>query len=131
MAPQLTGIDHIHVYVNSWNEAEAWYADVLGFRRVEALMSWAVKGGPLTIENAEGSVHLALFEDGDHTGGTTIAFGASGEQFLAWKEHLEDRGLKLQLTDHQLAYSLYFHDPDGNMHEITTYERDLVARRLR
>ena len=26
--------------------AEKWYGDVLGMRRVEALMPWAIKGGP-------------------------------------------------------------------------------------
>jgi hypothetical protein len=50
--------------------------------RVEALMPWAVKGGPLTIGNADGTVHLALFERQDHSGSTAIAFGARGEQFL-------------------------------------------------
>ena len=130
MTPQLHGIDHIHVYVASWAEAERWYSTVLGLRRVEALMAWAVKGGPLTLENPAGNVHLALFERENHEGSTAIAFGASGEQWLAWKAHLENHGLELRVTDHKLAFSLYFHDPDANMHEITTYEHDYVRQRL-
>jgi catechol-2,3-dioxygenase len=59
-----------------------------------------------------------------------IAFGATGEEFLNWKAHLEDHGLKLRVTDHKLAYSLYFSDPWHNSHEITTYERDYVAAKL-
>ena len=59
-----------------------------------------------------------------------IAFGASGEEFLAWKAHLEGHGLDLRISDHDLAYSLYFSDPWRNLHEITTYERDYVAERL-
>lgn len=130
MTPKLNGIDHIHVYVARWDEAEAWYETVLGFKRVEALMPWAVKGGPLTLENSEGNVHLALFEREDHSGSSAIAFGASGEEFLAWKTYLENKGLELRITDHKLAFSLYFTDPDQNMHEITTYERDYVAQLL-
>ncbi len=130
MPPKLNGIDHIHVYVANWDEAEGWYGTVLGFKRVEALMPWAVKGGPLTLENTERNVHLALFEREGHSGSSAIAFGASGKEFLAWKTYLEDKGLELRVTDHKLAYSLYFNDPDQNMHEITTYERDYVAELL-
>jgi catechol-2,3-dioxygenase len=61
---------------------------------------------------------------------SAIAFGATGEEFLAWKAHLENQGLELRIADHKLAYSLYFSDPWGNYHEITTYERDHVAKQL-
>ena len=83
MIPTLTGIDHVHIYVKDRQAAEAWYAEVMGFDRVEALMSWA-DGGPLTLVDPTGRVHLALFEsdEGPHS---TIAFGATGDQFLAWK----------------------------------------------
>ena len=129
--PKLNGIDHIHVYVTNWDIAEEWYNSVLGFTRVEALMSWAVKGGPLTISNKEDNVHLALFEREDHDGSTAIAFGTTGEEFLVWKTHLEGKGLELRVTDHKLAYSLYFYDPDRNMHEIMTYQHDFVRERIK
>ena len=93
-------------------------------------MQWAVKGGPLTLENKLNNIHLALFEREDHEPSSTIAFGADGKEFLVWKDHLEAQGLELGVTDHKLAYSLYFNDPDGNLYEITTYERDFVAAQL-
>jgi catechol-2,3-dioxygenase len=130
MRPELKGIDHVHVYVANWNDGEEWYEKVLGFRRVEKFMVWAVKGGPLTLENPAGDIHLALFEREDHPNTSAIAFGASGEDFLAWKAHIERHDLELRVTDHKLAYSLYFSDPWGNLHEITTYDRDYVAERL-
>ena len=130
MSPKLTGVDHLHVNVENWNEAEEWYRSVLNFKRVDALVAWAVKDGPLTIENPEGTVHLALFESDKPESTNVIAFGASGEEFLSWKTHLENRGLKLRVTDHKMAYSLYFRDPWQNSHEITTYERDYVAGKL-
>ena len=129
MVPKLSGIDHVHVYVGNWAEAEAWYEKVLGFRRVEALMGWAVENGPLTIEDPAGKIHLALFER-ENSPTSTIAFGADGEEFLQWKAHLEQHSLELRVTDHKMAWSLYFHDPFGNMHEITTYDHDYVTERL-
>lgn len=130
MTPTLTGIDHIHVYVSDREAAEAWYGKVLNFKRVAALMQWAVDGGPLTLENPEHTIHLALFERDKQSGATTTAFGASGEQFLAWKTHLETMNIKLRISDHTLAFSLYFYDPDQNMYEITTYEHEYVVARL-
>jgi catechol-2,3-dioxygenase len=102
---------------------------VLGFTRLEAFEVWAVDGGPLTLEDQSGKVHLALFESAQAPT-STIAFGASGEEFLAWKTHLEHHSLKLRISDHTLAWSLYFHDPFGNMHEITTYDHAHVAQHL-
>lgn len=130
MTPKLTGFDHAHVYVGSWKEAEQWYGRVLGLTRVEALMEWAVENGPLTVENPQSTIHLALFEREDRPSTSSFAFGASGKEFLAWKSHLEGQDLELRLADHHLAYSLYFSDPWGNNHEITTYDRDLVADNL-
>lgn len=129
MPPALNGIDHVHVYVRDWGQAEEWYGDVLGFRRVKALEAWAVENGPLTLENPQGDIHLALFES-DRPPESTIAFGASGEQFLLWKSHLESHSLTIRLADHTLAWSMYFRDPFGNMHEITTYDHGYVAERL-
>lgn len=130
MIPKLEGIDHIHVYVRSWAEAEEWYQRVLGFKRVEKFMLWAVKNGPLTLEDPSGNVHLALFEKDDPPGDSVIAFAANGEQFIAWKDHLETQELDPRLADHKLMWSLYFKDPDNNLLEITTGDYDYVAARL-
>jgi catechol 2,3-dioxygenase len=130
MTPKLIGVDHLHVNVGNWSEAEEWYRSVLNFKRVDALMAWAVKNGPLTIENPEGTVHLALFESDNPERTNVIAFGASGEEFLSWKTHLENFGLELRVTDHRMAYSMYFSDPWKNNHEITTYEHDYVREKL-
>ena len=131
MTPKLNGIDHVHVYIANWADAESWYQEILSFKRVEKFMVWAVENGPLTLENPEGNIHLALFEREDHPDTSAIAFGATGEEFLTWKTHLQDHGLELRITDHNLAYSLYFSDPWGNLHEITTYEHETVREHLK
>ncbi len=122
--PQLSKIDHIHVYVGNRASAESWYEDVLGFNRVATLEFWAVEGGPLTIAN--GDVHLALFER-DRAPGTTIAFATDAANYQAWKAQLQQHRVEFQEMDHDVAWSVYFQDPDGNPFEITCYEHDSLC----
>ena len=132
MPPALKGIDHIHVYVADRAAAEVWYARVLGFARDKVLESWARDGGPLTLSDASGRIHLALFERPRQKCRSTIALAAGADEFLAWRAHLAavlDRPPEVE--DHQLSWSLYFSDPDGNPYEITSYEYTELASRLR
>ncbi len=131
MIPKLDGIDHVHVYVPNREKAAIWYKDVLGFSVSESLAIWAEnEQGPLTIEDPSGKIHLALFNSDDFVPSTAIAFKTNGREFLTWKSYLEQKDILLRCTDHTLAWSLYFNDLDGNMHEITTYDYDHVAGNL-
>lgn len=129
MIPTLKNIDHVHLYVSDRAEAKDWYQRVLGFTPVEALLFWATDKGPMTLQNAEASIHLALFEADTHPS-SNIAFGADAKGFLDWKKHLESHSLEPSIEDHQLAWSLYFSDPFGNRHEITTYDYETVAKEI-
>lgn len=130
-APRLERIDHIHVYVADRARAEAWYARVMGLRRVEALAFWAPGGGPLTLADAGGGIHLALFERACEPCRSTVALGCSADQFLAWRSHLAQAlGRALEPVDHAVSWSLYFADLDGNPFEITCYEHAALAARL-
>jgi len=131
MLPKLNGIDHIHVYVPNREEAAEWYKDVLGFTVVESLSFWSENdNGPLTIQDPMGKIHLALFQQDNFTPSTAIAFGADGKEFLEWKAHLEEQDLLVRFTDHKVAWSVYFKDPYGNSHEITTFQYNYVASQL-
>lgn len=123
MPPKLDNIDHVHIYVTDRGAAERWYKEVLGFERIPAYEFWAADGGPLTLTNPSGSIHIALFERLAEARHATIAFGVTAQAFLDWRAHLSSV-LKeaVELEDHQLSWSMYFSDPDGNPYEITTYE---------
>lgn len=127
---KLTSIDHIHVYVPDREAAATWFFEVLGLTVEESLRVWAADSGPLTIGDESGNIHLALFERSDFVPSTAIAFGADADNFLLWKQLLEAKGVLARCTDHDLAWSLYFHDPFGNMYEITTYEHAAVSEAL-
>jgi catechol-2,3-dioxygenase len=123
MIPVLDRIDHIHVYVADRTAAEHWYERVLALTRVAELEGWAEDGGPLTLANASGSVHIALFEREVQPCRSTIAFAVTAQAFVAWQRHLFSAlGDDAAVEDHTLSMSLYFSDPDGNPYEITTYE---------
>ncbi|MEQ1684182.1 MAG: VOC family protein [Burkholderiaceae bacterium] len=129
MTPSLDRIDHIHVYVADREVAEQWYGDVLGLLRVPELEPWAADGGPLTVANAAGTIHLALFERKPQPTRSTVAFGVTAPEFVAWRRHLVAAlDAPAKVDDHQLSWSLYFSDPDGNPFEITTYDYDAVAK---
>jgi len=129
MVPKLITIDHIHVSVKDRKLAEQWYQDILGLERLAAFEQWVSDKGPLTIGNAQGNIHLALFES-DAVQNTVVAFSVTAENFFAWIEHLKDKEIAVNIFDHELSWSIYFRDPDGNPFEITTYEYDLVMKNM-
>ena|SRR5688572_18294449 len=123
MPPEIEAFDHIHVYVADRAAAERWYRQVLGFARTPELAVWATGGGPLTLQNGSGSVHLALFERAREKNRATIALRVNSAQFAQWLAHLRhELDGEVTVQDHELSVSLYFSDPDGNPYEITTYD---------
>ena len=132
MTPLIESIDHVHVFVSDRSASERWYSEVLGFKRIADLAFWAADGGPLTLQDQGGRVHLALFERPRENCRSTIALRASGQEFLAWQRHLASKlGGLPKLEDHAVSWSLYFSDPDGNPFEITSHEYEALAKRLR
>lgn len=126
MTPQFNGIDHIHINVSDRGRAEKWYKTVLGLTRVSELEFWAEDGGPLTLTDSGGHVHLALFES-DKIQRTVIALSVSSSEFESWVTHLAKHGIETKPVDHKVSWSLYFGDLDGNPFEITTYEYKKVS----
>lgn len=123
MPPELQAFDHVHVFVSNRLKSEDWYRSVLGLHRTKELEFWAEDGGPLTIQNASGTVHIALFERPAQPCRSVIALRVSASEYQAWKAHLQ-ASLPGQVSeeDHVASLSLYFGDPDGNPYELTTYE---------
>jgi catechol 2,3-dioxygenase-like lactoylglutathione lyase family enzyme len=131
--PALVGFDHVHVLVRDRAAAVAWYRDVLGMTPVAELAAWQADGGPLTLADAAGRVHIALFERApEPRNPAVVALGATATAFVHWRDHLARvRGGPIEVVDHELSLSLYLRDPDGNPYEITTYEHAAARAALR
>lgn len=123
MAPILEAFDHVHVFVADRAAAERWYQRVLGLRPTAELAFWAADGGPLTLQNASGTVHIALFEREPRPCRSTIALRVTAGEYEAWKQHLaRELPQGFHEENHEVSWSLYFSDPDANPYEITSYE---------
>lgn len=139
------GIDHVELYVSDWDEAAAWYDRVLGLTPDESFAEWSERNvGPLVLSAGDGGAKLALFERssatrGDEVSPHRVAFRTDADGFLSFLDRLADLDLsdrdgepvsRADAVDHELSYSLYFTDPDGNRLELTTNDRDRVATGL-
>jgi catechol-2,3-dioxygenase len=133
MAPSIDRIDHVHVFVSDRERSERWYQDALGLQRVPELEFWSREaGGPLTLSNRAGTVHLALFERAAQPCRSTVALAVGRDEFLAWRAHLTRvLGRAPELQDHQITWSMYFSDPDGNPYEITSHDYAALEPNLR
>lgn len=121
MPPKLESIDHVHINVSDRAASERWYRDYLGFVRDPGFEPWVTERGPLTLTNSEGNIHLALFERLEIQN-TVIAFNVSAHGLAEWIQYLSSKDVPVEPIDHDLAWSIYFRDLDGNPFEITTYE---------
>ena len=133
-------VDHIEMFVSDREKAAKWYGEIFGLKPIQELEIWS-KIGPLFIGNGDKEVILALMNGNKENDGSInrLAFRTTGEKFLDFLTRLDDMGLffmkekvtKEQVVDHDLSYSLYFDDPDGNKLELTCYDHDYLKPKIK
>lgn len=132
MAFRVKRIDHVEVFVRDIEASAEWYRDVLGLARV---MAWDPE--PLMI--GRGGTMLALFRAprGSRPIGSRehkalarrvsihrVAFLTDQRGFAAAQKRLRERGITFRgPIDHDASRSVYFHDLDGILLEITHHVR--------
>lgn len=129
---RIEGLDHVALAVRGVARSAAWYQDVLGLERRHEDV-W----GDCPAVMAAGDSGLALFAvqgaspkprpGRDVLTMRHVAFRVSAENFAKARQQLAARGIAVEFQDHQIAQSIYLHDPDGHEIELTTYE--LVSRK--
>ena len=123
----LDGLDHVALAVRDVARSAAWYQDVLGLERRHQAV-W----GDVPAVLVAGESGLALFPvqgsspqpspGRDVLTMRHVAFRVSAANFEKARRQLVARGIAIEFQDHQIAQSLYLHDPDGHEIELTTYE---------
>ncbi len=121
-------IDHVEVFVRDLDAAAKWYCDVLGLTLIHRWnpepIFLGVGGTALALFLAEGPSRTARAEPStpSATGWHRVAWRTTKDGFDAAQRHLKDRGIAFRgPIDHDIAWSIYFTDPDGNPLEITYY----------
>ena len=132
-------VDHIEIFVEDRIKAAKWYEKIFGLSIIKEYELWS-SIGPLFIGNKDKSVKLAMFEGKKDNDGSInrMAFRASGKNFVDFITRLDDmqvfflkhRVTKENLVDHEISYSIYFEDLDGNKLELTCYEYDFVKSKI-
>jgi catechol-2,3-dioxygenase len=121
-------LNHAVLYVRDAERSAAFYADVLGFVRLDAYQG--VPGAVFL--RAEGSTNdhdLGLFSIGDAAADSPAGRAAVGLYHLAWEvdtlgdlaryaEKLSKVGALVGATNHGTTRSLYAKDPDGLEFEL-------------
>jgi len=122
----ITRLNHAVLYVRDAERSAAFYADVLGFRRVMSMP------GAVFLQ-AAGSTNdhdLGLFSIGEGAAPPPAGRSAVGLYHLAWEvdtldeldrlaETLTARGSLVGASDHGSTKALYAKDPDGIEFEVS------------
>jgi catechol 2,3-dioxygenase len=123
---ELRRIDHVSLNVSDRQRSIAWYRDVLGLeqRGSPRRDDWPVFMGDF---GACVALFQAQVESPDRApesaGLRHVAFMVGRDDLSDAQERLREHGVDFRFEDHGNAHSLYFPDPDGNVIELTTYER--------
>lgn len=127
MPPPFSHLTEAALYVNDLDETEAFYAGVLGLRKIDR-----TEGRGVLFQAGPAQMLLCFLADetlkGDRLpshgtkGPGHVAIGIATADFDAWKRHLTNCGVAIE-HEHNWergGQSLYFRDPAGNSVELAT-----------
>ena len=123
--PSIEAVLETSLYVSDLARSVAFYRDVLGLHLMsefddERGAAFAVGSSVLLLFRAEETGKQRTIPSHGSNGRGHAAFRVPPEKIPAWREHLESRGVPIEL-EHSFEGnppSLFFRDPDGNLLEI-------------
>jgi catechol-2,3-dioxygenase len=127
--PHLHGIFESALYVTNVERAVAFYQDVMGFRvlgevKKDRGAAFAVGRTVLLVFRAEETLKDDCLPPHGATGSGHVAFLLGPEELDAWRRHLPEHGVRIEM-EHSFRNhppSLYFCDPDGNLLELAVFD---------
>lgn len=123
-------LDHVAIRVKDMEKSAQWYADVLGFKRVQP-EEWA----PFPIMMIGTNSGVALFPgktddpkplpEGDWLIPFHFAFRVSRTSLDYAMEHFRSKNIEFEFQDLIYFHSVYVSDPDGHRVELTAQVREI------
>jgi catechol 2,3-dioxygenase-like lactoylglutathione lyase family enzyme len=121
---EFDALDHVGLLVSDIDRSIEWYERVLGLERAYHDVSGrnpavlVAKGTGVALFPGEGGPDVAaMFRPPAH-----VCFRLSARAYQSARAELERADIKYSESDHRVSRSLYVHDPDLHLVEITTYE---------
>lgn len=121
---KVTRIFETVIYASDLAAAEHFYSDVLGLEKYsgfDVAISFRMDRGVLLIFDPDKAIlpGRGVPSHGPHGPGH-LAFAARPDELDAWREHLRDHGVEIEMEVNweQGGTSIYFRDPAGNSIEL-------------
>jgi catechol 2,3-dioxygenase-like lactoylglutathione lyase family enzyme len=123
--PSIEAVLETSLYVSDLARSVRFYRDVLGLHLMsefddERGAAFAVGPSVLLLFRAEETRKQRTIPTHGSNGRGHVAFRIRPEELATWRNHLESRGIPIEL-EHSFEGnppSLFFRDPDGNLLEI-------------
>jgi catechol 2,3-dioxygenase-like lactoylglutathione lyase family enzyme len=127
--PRLGGVFESALYVTDVERAVGFYRDMLGLRVLGDVdkdrgAAFAVGRTVLLVFRAEETLKGDRLPPHGATGTGHVAFLVEPEELDAWRRHLTERGVPIEM-EHSFRNnppSIYFRDPDENLLELAVFE---------
>ena len=124
--PRLQRLDHVSLNVRDREASVEWYREMLGLVQQnepsadDEPVFMGTFGACIALFQARA---VSAPREPESSGLRHVAFALSGGELEAARSHLTSRGVAFRPEMHGNALSLYVPDPDGNVIELTTYDR--------
>lgn len=119
----ISSYDHVGINIADLNRSAAWYQRILGFELFHKwTTTWMIRSGEMRIGLFERKNAVPVEDLDQKLAITHFCFLTDSEGFVRAQAALKQFGVPHKPPeDTGIAWSLFFHDPDGHEIEITTY----------
>lgn len=126
MTPRALEVLETSVYADDLDAAERFYGQVLGLERIARVpgrhVFFRCGARVVLVFRAERTLEPGILPPHGASGPGHMAFAVPGAEMDAWRHHLREQGVDIELDFAwpKGGHSLYFRDPAGNSIELAT-----------